>query len=118
MKTLAERAEDARLAKEIEFEAWGRERKEKMIRDAVAYFAEHLEDAKYIPKLDRFELGGEYFKYEYQHGVSLLPGGGYEIGFDLCEEEGYWPFNKRFSNLAGYGSYLKEKQEKQEKQEK
>lgn len=103
MKTLAERAEEARLEEVAKRELREKEGKEQHKQNAITWFNKTLPEAKYIEGQDMFELEGVSFRY-YNGPFQTDPGNPsyFERPYylDGCG-------SVSFCDLAGYGEYLK-----------
>ena len=103
-KTLAERAEEARIILEAENKVKWESKRLEAAKDAIEYFKIHLPEAKYAGD-GKFKFDGELFDWQQQ--FTLLTG--LLDSYELID----YRFG-RFSNLGEYGAYLKRKREREE----
>ncbi len=99
-KTLAERAEEARIILETERKAAKEEWELKKAANAIEYFKIHLPEAEYSGN-GQFKFDGQLFdwgeRYSFTRMLDVYELGDYKFG--------------KFSNLGEYGAYLKRKSE-------
>lgn len=99
-KTLAERAEEARIILEAENKIKREAHELEKSKAAIEYFKINLPEAKYAGD-GKFEFDGQLFNYTQQYSLSGL--------LDAYELTNY-KFGG-FSNLGEYGAYLKRKKD-------
>lgn len=99
MKTLAERAEEARIILVAQNKVKREEREFEEAKGAIEYFKVHLPEAQYIGG-GKFDFDGKLFDWHYKSPPTEIAE--YQLGD--------FKFGK-FSNLGEYGAYLKRKKE-------
>jgi hypothetical protein len=111
-KTLAERAEEARIAYKKENDAWWQNLRDSEAQLAVEYFKRTFPEVKYIGN-GKFELEGQVYswseRWDKSYG-SLYYSQSVENKYELYSFENFF----KFSNLAEYGECLRNKKAKDE----
>lgn len=105
-KTLAERAEEARIESELRTKMFCEDARKACREMAIEFFKINLPEVVYREYFDKFELGGELFDCQ-SYGVQMRDDG-HKLTWALIYPNCYW---RHFSDLAGYGEYLKYKAE-------
>ena len=109
-KTLAERAEEARVAYQKESNVWWKSYNDSKAQPAIEYFKRVLPEVKYIGD-GKFELDGEVYEWR-----EKFIGDGFGVYGKFIRDEyelhSFSNYYFTFSNLAEYGKCLKEKRER------
>lgn len=117
-KSLRERAEEARVEAEEILEGKEKERRSGVVADAISYFSVYFPEVKYNTDRSKFELDGEFFSFQsdgviYDLACQKPP----KTTYRLFPGD-YSNFFLGFSDMAGYGQYLKDKEEKEKRETK